>query len=457
MLKTLEGRLTVAFAAGLFIVLCVFSAVSAVFLAQLSEAALDARLRETATAVAAIAVDARPDLTLDRAQSAQFARVVPTRLDAALVRRDGTVAETTATVIPQPVAALVYQAAENSSVRNVAFNGEELRVAYSPIDAGGQSIGGVAIWASTAPISDFKQLLVAVILIGIPLIIGLAIVSSGFIVRRGLAPLRDIAALAGEIEGHDLSRRLRPTNPDDELGRLSATFDRMLDRLEAAFGRQRRFTADASHELRAPLAVIQAEADLALRGEKSATEFRVAMESVASEADRLEALIGDLLALARAESAPASATSVVDLAADVEDSATRLDALASRRSVRIERDLEHPAFVHGDAEALARVPLAIIDNAVKYAPAGGRVEVSLRIVDGSVELCVRDDGPGFSAEGLERATDRFWRDDAVRGRSGTGLGLSIVRAIVESGGGALRVANQPTGGGEVTVRLPSAS
>jgi signal transduction histidine kinase len=455
-LRTFEGRLTAVFAGGLFVVLLVFAAVSAFFLAQLSEAVLDAKLRETATALNAIAIDSGPALTLGPGAAAQFARDVTAQLDGALVRSDGSVSITSAVVIPDAVQAMIRPPPLGSSVRSVSSQGDELRVAISPIDVRGRTVGAVVVWGSTAPISDFKRLLAAVIGIGIPLIIGLAVVGAGFIARRGLAPLRDIAALAGDIEAHDLSKRLRPASEDDELGRLSATFDRMLDRLEAAFDRQRRFTADASHELRAPLSVIRAEADLALRGDRGVEDLRTALESIASEADRLETLIGDLLALARAESAPTPETSAVDFAVPVAEAAARLRSLAALHGISIDFRLDGAALAIGHGPSLARVPLALIDNAVKYAADGGRVRVTLsRELPGEVVLTVSDDGPGFSEEGLRRAADRFWRDDKVRGRSGSGLGLAIVRAIVERSGGSLEFRNGPGGGAEVTVRLPA--
>ena len=456
-LRTLHGRLTAAYATALFAALCLFASISAFFLVQLYQSVLDARLRTTAAALVAIAVDTGPALELDPGEEAQFARVVSPRLDAVLVRENGAIVATTSAGVPAQIHALLAELPPDLGAQTIDAGSERLRVMVWPVDEGGRRVGAVAVWASTAPLEDFRRLLALVFGLGIPAVVALAVFGAGFVTRRGLEPLSDIAKLATEIEARDLSRRLRAPFASDELGRLSATFDRMLDRLQAAFERQRRFTADASHELRAPLSVIRAEADLALARSRDAEEYRMALESIASEADRLEHLIGHLLALARAEAGPPQVEATVDLAPLVTDAAERLQAVANSRGVRVEPAIEPGAMVSGDPSALARVPLALLHNGVKYAKTGGAVRVTLsHRGNGEVRLAVSDDGPGFTAEGLRRATERFWRDDQGRGRGdGTGLGLAIVRAIVEQAGGTIELRNAPGSGAEVVVRFPS--
>ena len=459
-LKTLHGRLTAAYATALFAGLCAFAAVSAFFLLQLYQSVLDARLRATATALNAIAVDSGSGLTLDPGDAEQFARVVSPKLDAVLMRTDGTVVTTTAASVAASLRRIAQYPPGDLAPHtiNIGPNSDRVRVIAWPVDQDGRRVGSVAVWTSTDPIDDFRALLLLVFGVGIPAVVGLAIFGAGIVTRRGLEPLRGIAKLATEIEASDLSRRLHPQSEEDELGSLSATFDRMLDRLQAAFERQRRFTADASHELRAPLSVIRAEADLALARERSAEEYARALESIAAEADHLEELIGDLLALARAEAGPPQIQTTVDLAPLVADAASRLSAVAETRGVRVEPAIDGEALVNGDPSALARVPLALVHNGVKYAKRGGRVSVKLsRNGNNEVHLAVCDDGPGFTQEGLRRATERFWRDDQGRGRDGSGLGLAIVRAIVEQSGGTLELHNAPQSGAEVVARFPSAT
>ncbi|HET9342068.1 MAG TPA: HAMP domain-containing sensor histidine kinase [Candidatus Eremiobacteraceae bacterium] len=452
-LRSLHGRLTLAYAAALFLALCVFAGVSSFFLIQQYQAALDARLRATATALGAIGLGAGPTLHLDAGDLVEVQHMVTPRLDGAIFRNDGSVVTTTSSGVPPYVRDAVVLLTTTNSVQTL--DAGHVRVVLTKLISGGRQIGSVAVWASTEPLEDFRRILVAVFIVAIPIVVAAAIFSAGYVTRRGLQPLRDIAALATRIEATDLSRRLNPPSERDELGSLSATFDRMLDRLQGAFERQRRFTADASHELRAPLSVIRAEADLALRRSREPGEYVSALETIASESDRLEELIDDLLVVARAEGGPPLVETAVDLAPFVSQAATRLGAVGEARGVKVESSVSPEAFVKGDPIALARVPLALLHNGVKYARAGGSVRVSLTHDDGKVRLVVEDDGPGFTADGLRRATDRFWRDDLGRGRDGSGLGLSIVRAIVEQSGGAIVLANAPGSGAQVSVSFPA--
>ena len=454
--RSLHTRLTLAYAAALLIALGGFAAVSAFFLFRLYEGQLDARLHVTAIGLRAFGDDIGDRLVLDKQDAAQFMRAVTPDLDGAIFRMDGSVAVATAAGIPLAIRNAVMTSGTSTTMQTVDAGpgGGELRLALSAFGRATR-VGTVAVWASTQRVDDFRRLVALVFIIAIPLIVGTAVFSAGIVTRRGLSPLRDIAALATRIEATDLSLRLNPPSEQDELGSLSATFDRMLDRLQAAFARQRRFTADASHELRAPLSVIRAESDLALARRRQPEEYQRALESIASEADRLEELIDDLLALARAESGWPQVETAVDLAPLVKEAVQRLDAVARSRGVRVEPDIADGAVVAGDPSALARVPLALLHNGVKYARDGGYVRVQLRRDDGDVRLTVVDDGAGFTKDGLKRATERFWRDDRVRGRGGSGLGLAIVRAIVEQAGGEIELGNAPNAGAQVNVRFPA--
>lgn len=453
--RSLHGRLTLAYAAALFLVLCLFAGVSAFFLIQQYQAALDARLRATATALVAIGLEAGPKLHFDAGDIAQIQHDVTPRLDGAVFRLNGSLVTTTSTGVPAGVRNAVIASVAPTTVTTIETGSGRIRLVISKLIVDGIPIGSVTVWASTEPLDDFRRILLVVFIVAIPVAVAAAIFSARYVTRRGLEPLRKIARLATRIEATDLSQRLNPQSEQDELGSLSAAFDRMLDRLQAAFERQRRFTADASHELRAPLSVIRAESDLALRRSREPAEYVSALETIASEADRLEELIDDLLVVARAEGGPPQVEAAVDLAPLVSQAATRLGAFGEAKGVKVEPSVTPESFVKGDPIALARVPLALLHNGVKYARPGGSVRVSLTRDNGMVRLVVEDDGPGFTADGLRRATDRFWRDDLGRGRDGSGLGLAIVRAIVEQSGGALILANSPGSGAQVSVSFPA--
>jgi signal transduction histidine kinase len=281
---------------------------------------------------------------------------------------------------------------------------------------------------------------------------------SGFlmygIMRRGLQPLRSIAAVASEIEAHDLSRRIAGSAWDVELQELAATFDRMLDRLESAFRRQRQFTADASHELRAPLAVIRAEVELALRAPGSRETDRSAFASIHEEVLALETLIDALLLAARADGGTVKLRPV-DLGREWTRIAKRVNSFAAAHGVSIAGS-PSSEVVFADPDILLSVLLSLLHNAVKFSPAGGAVHLDAERSGNAVTLTITDDGRGFSAAALEHAFDRFWRDDSARGRGGTGLGLAIAKTAMERMGGSISIANAPSRGALVKLSLPIA-
>jgi signal transduction histidine kinase len=326
-----------------------------------------------------------------------------------------------------------------------------LRVASAPVLRGGVAYGAMTVWQPDVWIADFDRSAALV-----SLAVGFVLVALGTLAARraatvALAPLERVASLAERIEARDLSLRL-DADGNDELGRLCASFDRMLDRLEAAFARERRFAADASHELRAPLAVLRAETELALRRERTPAEYREAIDSMAREALRLEALVDELLAAARSEIDARSRESIHT--GDVlQGVARRVEPAATMRevAVRVAPGDECDAFAN--RATLERALLAIVHNAIGFAPKGGAVDLRVVRDADSVRIDVADDGPGFTPEGLAHATERFWRGDASRPRGGTGLGLAIARTMVEANGGTLLLSNRPEGGALVSIRL----
>ncbi len=328
----------------------------------------------------------------------------------------------------------------------------DIRSAAVPIERHHAVAGSVVTWRSDAWIAEVVRYAIIISLAVAFVLIAIGIAVSRWAANAALLPLVRIAATAERIEAHDLSQRLHAKNDaDDELGRLSASFDRMLDRLQRAFAHERRFSADASHELRAPLAVLRGETELALRRDRDNAEYRRALESIAREACRLERLVDDLLAAARVE-ADASEFREVDLNAIVRDVAARIEPPAALKQVGVATEGTAPAAI-GEPGAIERALLGVAHNAITFAPQRGTVRLTMASDGDEVSVAVADSGPGFSREALEHATERFWRADGSRPRGGTGLGLAIARAIVERSGGTLSIANAPGGGGLVTMRL----
>lgn len=316
---------------------------------------------------------------------------------------------------------------------------------------GGRNSGTVTVWQSDRWIRDFERAAAIVsAIVGLALI-ALGIVASRRVAQRVLAPIGEIASLAERIEAYDLSGRLYAESKD-ELGRLCASFDRMLDRLQSAFSRERRFIADASHELRAPLAVLRAETELALRRERSAQEYHTALKSIAGEALRLEELIDELLAAARAE-VDAQQQQTLDAGELVRDLGERVRPAAATRGMEVAVDAPATVLALANRGTLERALLAIVHNAIAYGRNQGTVRLRAFRQAEAVGIEIADDGPGFSDEALAHATERFWRGDAAHPRGGTGLGLAIARSIVEANHGRLQLANATEGGAIVTVEL----
>jgi signal transduction histidine kinase len=271
------------------------------------------------------------------------------------------------------------------------------------------------------------------------------------VVGRALAPVEAIRAEVDAISAAALHRRVPDPPADDEIGRLARTMNRMLARLERAQARQRRLVADASHELRSPVAAIRQHAEVALAHPGRTTTTELA-GTVLAEDLRLQRLAEDLLLLTKAdEHSLALRRRPVDLDDLVFEEAGRL---RDATRLRVDTAAVSAARVEGDAAALARVLRNLADNAARHA--GGRLAFSVAERDGLAVLRVDDDGPGIPVADRERVFERFVRLDDARARDdgGSGLGLAIVAELVAAHGGTVAVAASPLGGARVEVALP---
>lgn len=312
----------------------------------------------------------------------------------------------------------------------------------------------ISIAPGLAMVASFSRALVALA----PLLLLFACAAGYWISRRALRPVDAITAEARSIGVDNLSRRLKVPSAGDELTRLATAWNEMLARLEASVDRLTRFTADASHEMRSPVAVIRATAELALRRERSEDDYQAALGEVLRQAGRLSSLLEDLLALARAEAAADSLFASVDPAVPARAACDLLETAARRKEIRIATHFE-PAVVEGHEPSLRRLITILLDNAVKFSPEGSRITVRIQTVPGSgVELSVEDNGPGISAEDLPHIFERFWRADDVRtpGAAGAGLGLSMAESIARSHGAEIQVESGPSRGSVFRVKFPAA-
>jgi heavy metal sensor kinase len=305
-------------------------------------------------------------------------------------------------------------------------------------------------------LEDFELLL----FISIPLLLIGAAAGGYWISSLALAPVDQITQTARTISAQNLSSRLVVPNTGDELQRLSQTLNGMLERLEAAFKKITQFTADASHELRTPVAVMRTRAELSLRKARSPEEYREVIAEVLDELEKTSALIEQLMFLARADSgAETLHFAPTNVAEVLREACHQGSALAEAKQIGFEERINGGSmWIQGDASSLRRLFLILIDNAVKYTPPSGQVEVSLQRNDGFAVAQVRDTGIGISSTDLPNVFERFYRADKARTREsgGVGLGLSIGRWITEVHAGTIEVQSAPGRGSVFQVRLPIA-
>lgn len=322
---------------------------------------------------------------------------------------------------------------------------------------------------SLAPSESELRALSFTLLLGGQLAV-LAAAAGGYLLARyALAPVEAMAAAAERITAFRLSERLPAPNPEDELGRLARTLNAMIDRLQSAVEELRRFTADAAHELRTPLAVLQTEAEIALRQPRSADEYRRVVEAGLRESKRLTTLAEQLLLLCRHEGGLVPLQrEEVPLHALLADVVDQVRAAAERKGLSLSCEAA-PCVVLGDDVALGRLLFNLLDNAIKFTPAGGRIEVRAGVgpsaappatgeaTERSVFVSVADDGLGIPASDLPHVFSRFYRGDRTRAGAtiGTGLGLAICKSIVEAHGGSIRIDCPPGRGTAAIVTLPA--
>jgi signal transduction histidine kinase len=276
---------------------------------------------------------------------------------------------------------------------------------------------------------------------------------------RVLRPIGRITSVARDIQATDLSRRIELPGPDDELKQLGDTFDAMLARLDAAFAAQRQFIADASHELRNPLAIIRTNVDVALADPRADPEdLRHTIAVVKRASDRMARLVDDLLALARRQE-PTLEHESVDLGAAVAEASDDFVVPAAARNVVLDRAIAPGVIVTGDRDALKRAVANLLENAVRLAPEGSRIRLATGSEGDRAWVAVADEGPGIAPEDQPHVFDRFWRADKARSRAdgGTGLGLAIVRQIAESHGGQVRLQSKVGVGSSFVIWLPVAT
>jgi two-component system OmpR family sensor kinase len=332
--------------------------------------------------------------------------------------------------------------------------GEPARLLATPVSASGRRLV-VVVGAGADDRNSQLASLAWLLAIGGPIALLLASLAGYGVASAALRPVEAMRRKADEITEDEPGERLPVGTAADEITRLGTTLNGMLARLERAVERERAFVADASHELRTPLAILKTEIELALRGERSDDELRQALRSAGEETDRLAELAEALLVIARADGGRLPlATTRVDTRRLLDGVGVRFGPRVSASGRRIVVEPGPRSYLTGDPRRLEQALDNLVANALNHG--AGAIHLASTARDATIELHVRDEGPGFPPEFIAQAFERFTRAEHSRPRGGSGLGLSIVQMIARAHGGEARVANHPDGGARVSIVLPVA-
>ncbi len=334
-----------------------------------------------------------------------------------------------------------------TTLQDETVDGDHLRVLTAPLSDGGAVQVARPLDEVDSTLHGLVLLLAAITAGGVALAAGLGY----FVSRTSLAPIRRFTERTEEIaNAPELVARRLPVESDDELGRLALSYNTTLEALERSVAAQRQLVSDASHELRTPLASLKANLEVLLRnGPLAAEDRRDLTRDLTEQADQLTLLVEDVVELAR-NGRPERRLEDVRLDELVLEAVERMRPHAS--GIRFEVEIDGPALIHGEPERLGRAVRNLLDNAAKWSPPGGVVEVKVR----DEMLSVRDHGPGIPPDDLPHVFERFYRAPDARGRPGSGLGLAIVRQIADAHGARVSVVNAPEGGALVRVWFSAA-
>jgi heavy metal sensor kinase len=312
----------------------------------------------------------------------------------------------------------------------------------------------IQVARSEAPMRQELRELSLILILGLPVGVVIAGLGGYTLARRALAPIEQMTERARSITAERLSDRLPVLHPEDEMGRLASVFNETLSRLEGSFDQMRHFTTDVSHELRTPLTAIRSVGEVGLRGRRSETSYRGIIGSMLEEVDRLSHLVDRLLALSRAgtQHAPFS-REPVDFPSLAEDVVSHLGVLAEEKGQTLTIERLAAPHVRGDRLVLRQALINLVDNAIKFTPAGGRVTLRLSETPSAAIMDVADTGPGVPLDARDHIFDRFYRIDGSEA-VGTGLGLSLARRGVEAIGGRLTLEESGAEGSTFRITVP---
>jgi len=455
---TLRVRFALWTAALLLSVLLAFGAFVYFDMKQGLEAGLDDSLQWSASEVIAelpvedIGADATANAELNEwASTARRGRVTVRVLDQTgqLIFARGLYRD-----LPVEPSSLAGAAAGKStfSVQVDPEGGDPVRVYTVPVVREGQPAVVVQVARSLKSLRETLGSLLKALLVGGPILVLGAAFGGYLLAARALAPIGGITRTARRIAAGDLSARIGLPASHDEVGSLAATFDEMLAQLEASRRRERQFVTDSSHELRTPLAAMQAILSVTRAKRRSPEAYEEALSDLSEEADRLAKLISDLLSAARGETPEGRANESVDLSTLLRDVTDSMRPLAEAKGLALACTVPDGLSLQGDSDALIRLFVNLLDNAVKYTEEG-EIALAASGDDGRLRITVTDTGIGIAPEQASHIFDRFYRAEMSRAEPGVGLGLAIAAAVARAHGGHVAVESTPGSGSTFTVDL----
>jgi two-component system, OmpR family, sensor kinase len=456
MFHSVRARLTLWYTAILALVLIIFSAVSYVLLAREIRAENDASLANTAHEFAAAFDPADRsrgrDVLLDFRYSDREILVLSPAAEVVVVSKSKIAAEER-----RRIEAFVRAGGTGLHTIPGGEEGQGVRIIATPISVVGTHYT-VVVARDLSQQSDRLANAARAVFFGIPVALLVAAAGGYLLARKSFAPVTMMSMKARQIGAETLDERIEIGNERGELGFLAATLNGLLERLQLAFESQRRFMADASHELRTPIAIIQGEADVALaRSDRSADDYRESIEVMQRAARKLTRIVQNLFLLARGDAGryPTSVSRFY-LGEVVADCIRGMRSVAQARDIELTCSAAEDIVIVADEELIHRLVLNLVENAVKYTPVGGKVHAEVGTDDGHCMIRVSDTGLGIAPAEQERIFERFFRGDRARPQNagGAGLGLPIARWIAELHGGELRLEHSDAGGSVFVAVLP---
>ncbi len=343
----------------------------------------------------------------------------------------------------------------NQSRDYTLSDGLKVRILTTPLQEA-DSVKGTIIIAY--PLTESHRFITQIefgILIAVPLALILSIIGGLFLTKKAMLPIASITHITKRINASDLGKRIDMDLPDDEIGHLGTTINGMLDRLEAAFQRERQFTADVSHELRTPLSLLKTQLSLARSRPRDISTLYKMMHEMEHDVDRMTSLVNEMLTLSSVEQSKGLQFETINIDLILSSVISNFQESAHKKSVSIIKENSNVKNleVKGNPEQLYRVFSNLVENALKYTPAGGIIKILIKNSYDGIKVIIADSGVGIEKSHLAFLFDRFYRVDSSRTRQsgGFGLGLAIVKAIVESHGGSISVESTPGKGTNFTV------